>query len=111
MSPLFLTALVSLAIWIQQLDSEYFPSEITMQKDNLHHGGVEHREVHNVYGALVHKATRDGLVWILLTLLLFFDSSSKTQVGRNTPPNERPFVLSRAFFIGSQRYGAIWTGM
>ena len=23
---------------------------------------------------------------------------------------ERPFVLSRAFFAGSQRYGAIWTG-
>lgn len=23
---------------------------------------------------------------------------------------DRPFVLSRAFFAGSQRYGAIWTG-
>ena len=23
---------------------------------------------------------------------------------------QRPFVLSRAFFAGSQRYGAIWTG-
>jgi len=23
---------------------------------------------------------------------------------------ERPFVLTRAFFAGSQRYGAIWTG-
>ena len=23
---------------------------------------------------------------------------------------ERPFVLSRAFYAGSQRYGAIWTG-
>lgn len=22
----------------------------------------------------------------------------------------RPFVLSRAFYAGSQRYGAIWTG-
>ena len=25
-------------------------------------------------------------------------------------PNSRPFVLSRAFFAGSQRWGAIWTG-
>ncbi len=31
-------------------------------------------------------------------------------VDRNDPPNRRPFVLSRAFFAGSQRYGAIWTG-
>ena len=23
---------------------------------------------------------------------------------------ERPFVLSRAFYAGSQRYGAVWTG-
>ena len=23
---------------------------------------------------------------------------------------ERPFVLTRAFFAGSQRYGAVWTG-
>ena len=23
---------------------------------------------------------------------------------------QRPFVLSRAFFAGTQRYGAIWTG-
>lgn len=27
--------------------------EITMQKDNIHPGlGVEHREIHNVYGLL-----------------------------------------------------------
>ena len=23
---------------------------------------------------------------------------------------ERPFVLSRSFYAGSQRYGAVWTG-
>ena len=34
-----------------------------MHKDNLHHGGVEHREVHNIYGYLYHMATADGLVY------------------------------------------------
>ena len=32
--------------------------EITMQKDLIHHGGVEHREVHNAFGmyylSLIH---------------------------------------------------------
>jgi len=31
-------------------------------------------------------------------------------VRRNEGQYERPFLLSRAFFAGSQRYGAIWTG-
>ncbi|KAI9350705.1 glycosyl hydrolases family 31-domain-containing protein [Obelidium mucronatum] len=65
--------------------------EITMPKDNLHYGGVEHRDVHNIYGALQHRATAEG---------------HKLR-SDNT---DRPFVLSRAFFIGTQRYGAIWTG-
>jgi alpha 1,3-glucosidase len=29
---------------------------------------------------------------------------------RNPGRNERPFLLTRAFFAGSQRYGAVWTG-
>ncbi|KAJ3076798.1 hypothetical protein HDU98_000098 [Podochytrium sp. JEL0797] len=65
--------------------------EITMPKDNLHFGGVEHRDVHNVYGALQHRATGEGHVL-------------------RSGGLDRPFVLSRAFFIGTQRYGAIWTG-
>lgn len=28
----------------------------------------------------------------------------------NGPDGDRPFVLSRAFFAGSQRIGPIWTG-
>ncbi|CAK9153422.1 unnamed protein product [Ilex paraguariensis] len=62
-----------------------------MPRDALHHGGVEHRELHNAYGYYFHMATADGLV--------------KRGDGKN-----RPFVLSRAFFPGSQRYGAVWTG-
>ncbi|KAJ2700643.1 glucosidase II [Coemansia sp. IMI 203386] len=65
--------------------------EITMDKDSKHYGGWEHRDVHNIFGMLYHKATADGL----------FTRES---------PATRPFVLSRAYFAGSQRYGAIWTG-
>lgn len=63
----------------------------TMKKDAIHFGGIEHREVHNVYGFYQHRSTYQGLL--------------QRENGK-----ERPFVLSRAFFAGSQRYGAIWTG-
>lgn len=57
-----------------------------MHKDALHHGDWEHRDVHNVYGFYQHMATVQGQI----------DRSG----GR-----ERPFVLSRAFFAGTQRHG------
>lgn len=60
--------------------------EITMHKDTRHHGGWEHRDVHNIYGMLQQQATAEGQV---------LRSGGK----------ERPFVLSRAFFTGSQRFG------
>eukprot|EP01126_Amoeba_proteus_P048131 TRINITY_DN5549_c0_g3_i2.p1 TRINITY_DN5549_c0_g3~~TRINITY_DN5549_c0_g3_i2.p1 ORF type:complete len:748 (+),score=180.38 TRINITY_DN5549_c0_g3_i2:257-2245(+) len=66
--------------------------EVTMKKDAIHYGGWEHRDVHNIYGMLMHRATAEGLVQ------------------RNEAAKLRPFVLSRAFFAGSQRWGAIWTG-
>ncbi|XP_072023564.1 neutral alpha-glucosidase AB-like isoform X2 [Amphiura filiformis] len=65
--------------------------EVTMHKDAIHGGGWEHRDVHNIFGLYVHKATADGQI-------------------KRSDGKERPFVLSRAFFAGSQRYGAIWTG-
>nr|XP_039248310.1 neutral alpha-glucosidase AB-like isoform X1 [Styela clava] len=65
--------------------------EITMFKDNIHHGGWEHRHVHNLYGMYLQRATAEG------------------QLVRSNG-NERPFVLTRSFFTGSQRFGAMWTG-
>jgi len=75
---------------------------LAMPQDNLHtfkskadpenSFQVEHREVHNVYGYLMHKASYNGLLW------------------RNKDKNVRPHVLSRSFFAGSQKYTAIWTG-
>ncbi|KAI1320608.1 hypothetical protein EDD11_000130 [Mortierella claussenii] len=65
--------------------------EITIPKDVIHYGNVEHRNVHNLYGTMFHSATAQGLT-------------------QRNETNQRPFVLSRAFFAGTQRYGAIWTG-
>ncbi|KAJ3219028.1 hypothetical protein HDU67_003018 [Dinochytrium kinnereticum] len=82
----------SLYTWNDMNEPSVFNGpEITMPKDNLHFGGWEHRDVHNLYGALQHRATAEGHL-----------IRSNNQ--------DRPFVLSRAFFIGTQRYGAIWTG-
>ncbi|KAM4622086.1 neutral alpha-glucosidase AB isoform 2-T2 [Polymixia lowei] len=64
--------------------------EVTMHKDAVH-GAWEHRDVHNLYGFYVQMATAEGLV-------------------QRSGGVERPFVLTRAFFAGSQRYGAVWTG-
>lgn len=65
--------------------------EVTMHKDAKHHGGWEHRDVHNEYGMLVPMATARG------------------QVARSGGAL-RPFTLTRAAFAGSQRFGAKWTG-
>jgi alpha-glucosidase len=51
---------------------------------------TDHREIHNVYGLLMSRATYEGL--------------------RRLRPDERPFVLTRASFAGGQRYAAMWPG-
>ncbi|KAI9090946.1 glycosyl hydrolases family 31-domain-containing protein [Phlyctochytrium arcticum] len=82
----------SLYTWNDMNEPSVFTGpETTMQKDALHTGKVEHRDVHNVYGTLMHRSTYEGH-------LLRSDHK------------DRPFVLSRAFFAGTQRYGPIWTG-
>lgn len=62
-----------------------------MPRDCVHYGGVEHRDVHNAYGYYFHMATANGLL-------------------ERGDGNDRSFVLSRAFFAGTQKIGAVWTG-
>ena len=69
----------------------------SMPVDCWHRGGGglpagQHAQYHNVYGMLMVKASRDGIE------------------AANPENDERPFVLSRANFIGGQRYAAMWTG-
>jgi len=83
-----------LYIWNDMNEPSVFNGpEVTMPKDNLHlHSSVEHREVHNMYGFYHQWATEQGLA------------------RRDPAQNTRPFVLTRSFFAGSQKYGAVWTG-
>lgn len=53
-------------------------------------GGGNHARFHNIYGLLMVKASREGIL--------------------KANPNKRPFVLSRSNFLGGQRYAATWTG-
>ncbi|TFK26343.1 alpha glucosidase [Coprinopsis marcescibilis] len=79
-------------IWNDMNEPSVFNGpEITMPKDNVHYGGWEHRDVHNINGMLY-----SNLTW-------------QAVAARGDVP-KRPFVLTRAFFAGSQRFGAMWTG-
>lgn len=86
-----------LYIWNDMNEPSVFNGpEITMPKDNLHFGDIEHRDIHNVFGYYYHLATADALIHRGEVL--------------NGADGDRPFVLSRAFFSGTQRVGPIWTG-
>lgn len=81
-----------LYIWNDMNEPSVFRGpELTMQKNAIHHGNWEHRELHNLYGFYQQMATAEGLI-------------------QRAKGKERPFVLTRSFFAGSQKYGAVWTG-
>uniref|UniRef100_A0A663LK86 Uncharacterized protein n=1 Tax=Athene cunicularia TaxID=194338 RepID=A0A663LK86_ATHCN len=81
-----------LYVWNDMNEPSVFKgAELTMQKDAVHYNNWEHREVHNLYGFYQQMATAEGLI-------------------RRSSGKERPFVLTRSFFAGSQKYGAVWTG-
>lgn len=67
----------------------------TMPPHNWFRGGGglpagPHTRYHNVFGLLMVRATREGVA--------------------AANPGKRPFVLTRANFLGGQRYAATWTG-
>ena len=69
--------------------------DATMPITNWHRGGNGlqpdvHLRYHNVYGMLMAKASREGIM--------------------KANPQKRPFVLTRAGYLGSNRYAASWTG-
>ncbi|EKD19461.1 uncharacterized protein L3040_002663 [Drepanopeziza brunnea f. sp. 'multigermtubi'] len=83
----------NLFIWNDMNEPSVFNGpETTMPKDNLHHGNWEHRDVHNINGMTFHNATYQAML-----------ERKKGEI-------RRPFVLTRSFYAGSQRLGAMWTG-
>lgn len=82
----------NLWIWNDMNEPAVFKTcENTMPRGNIHDISIEHRDIHNLYGMLMHKSTYRGLI------------------GRNHNKT-RPFVLSRSFYASSHKYGPIWTG-
>lgn len=76
---------ITTGIWNDMNEPSVFDyAEITMPKDNIHYGGWEHRDLHNLYGLMMTKGTYDGSL-------------------RRGNGNLRPFILTRAFFSGTQR--------
>jgi len=59
-------------------------------RHSLEGRGGDHRETHNVYGLLMNQAGYAGL--------------------RRLRPDQRPFILSRAGWVGMQRAAWTWTG-
>ena len=53
-----------------------------MPRDALHFGDVERHDVHNAYGYFFHMSFANGIM-------------------KRGGGNDRPFVLSHSFFVGS----------
>ncbi len=84
-------------VWNDMNEPAVFRGEtnMTMPLDNQHRGGGDlpagpHEQYHNVYGMMMVKASREGI--------------------QNANPQKRPFVLTRANYLGGHRYAATWTG-
>ena len=81
-----------LHIWNDMNEITVFEGcEMTAPRDLVHYGDIEEREVHNLYGNLMVSATFGGVV-------------------KRTGGLQRPFILSRSFFAGTQKYAAVWSG-
>lgn len=76
---------VDTGIWNDMNEPSVFDGpEVTMTKDNIHYGGWEHRQIHNIFGLMHVKGTFDGTI-------------------RRGNGSYRPFILTRSFFGGTQR--------
>lgn len=78
------------AVFHKPNPAQTMPDETRHDADPELGGPGDHARYHNLYGMLMARATREGIA--------------------AARPDRRPFVLTRANFIGGQRYAAAWTG-
>jgi alpha-glucosidase len=79
-------------IWHDMNEPAVFNETSTMDTEVCHINDGEmltHAACHNVYALMENKAVHEAIV---------------------ESTGQRPFILSRAGFAGSQRYSAVWTG-
>ncbi|MDF2911337.1 MAG: family 31 glycosyl hydrolase, alpha-glucosidase [Sporolactobacillus laevolacticus] len=62
------------------------PDDVSFNNDGVR---TDHREIHNVYGHYMSKATYEGI---------------------KQATDKRPFVITRACYAGTQKYSTVWTG-
>ncbi|QST00782.1 glycoside hydrolase family 31 protein [Pontibacillus sp. ALD_SL1] len=89
----FYTELGIEGIWNDMNEPAVFNETKTMDTSVIHKNEGDpktHRQLHNLYGLLMGKATYEGME-------------------RNLN-GKRPFLLTRAGFAGVQRYASVWTG-
>lgn len=92
----------NLFVWNDMSEPAIFSGpEVTSPKDVLHAPHWENRDIHNINGVIMANLTATGLRHRELGVR---DKNGQPGVER------RPFVLSRAWWLGTQRYAAIWTG-
>eukprot|EP01007_Sphenomonas_quadrangularis_P000455 NODE_12_length_2886_cov_80.128305_g9_i0.p1 GENE.NODE_12_length_2886_cov_80.128305_g9_i0~~NODE_12_length_2886_cov_80.128305_g9_i0.p1 ORF type:complete len:602 (-),score=201.67 NODE_12_length_2886_cov_80.128305_g9_i0:281-2086(-) len=83
--------------WIDMNEPSVFSGhEVTMDRKARHVDNRLHEEVHNLYGYYMNMATYHGVL------------RRSAKAPHETPT--RPFILSRSFFAGTQKYCAVWTG-
>lgn len=85
----------SFHIWLDMNEPSVFNGpENTMPKDAYHMltdgSKIMSKDVKNAYGRMMIEAAYEGLI--------------------RRSPGQRPFILTRSSFFGTQKYGAKWTG-
>ena len=91
--PRYVGSTLSLYAWNDMNEPSVFDTpDCTIPKDVVHNRKIENREIHNVYGHLMTLSTYGGLT------------------KRVDDEDDRPFILTRSFFAGTQKYAVTWTG-
>ncbi|OAF65383.1 hypothetical protein A3Q56_06918, partial [Intoshia linei] len=83
--------------WLDMNEPSVFNGpEITLPKSIVHFNKLEHRQLHNAYAYFSQKSSYEALL--------------NRSINEKSNKVERPFLLSRGIFAGSQKFSAVWTG-